>query len=113
MLAGDARWMTVSNSVKAQHGTTTAGDCVFFSDPDAPSHAVGELLLNVALGDEQFSIVSRWRHVGASTDARLRDYSIEDDVAILPSACLLCSCTHRQNEAGTSSFVYVPWEFRV
>ena len=107
------RELTMSNRVNARHGTIITNDCVLFEDPETHAHMASELLSNVAIGDDQLSIVSRWRHVGVSTDPRLRDYAIEDDVTIVPSGCLLVSCTHRQNDAATSSYVYVPLEFRV
>ena len=103
--------LTLSNRVKATHGTVITNDCVFFEDPDNSSRAVGELLMNVGLGDVQLSILSRWRAIGASTDQRLRDFAMEDDVIVVPSGCLVCSCTHRQDVVGATSFVYIPWEF--
>ena len=105
------RELTISNKVKAKHGTVLTNDLAFFEDPESSSRDVGEVLMHVGLGAEQLSVVSRWRTIGASTDPRLRDVAREDDVIIIPSNCLLCACTHRPGD-GATSFVYIPWEFR-
>ena len=102
-----SRELTISNKVKAKHGTVLTNDLAFFEDPESSSRDVGEVLMHVGLGAEQLSAVSRWRTIGASTGPRLRDVAREDDVIIIPSNCRLCACTHRPGD-DAASFVYIP-----
>ena len=100
--AGDA--MRVAREVRGRHGTMRVGDVVFFETPTGIK--VGELLLNIAMGSEEVSVVRPRREIGRSADKCLVQVSTDVDEEVVASSQLLCACTHRPSEENASSFVY-------
>ena len=103
----------VCPELKTANGTASINDVVFIRG-DGGNIWVGELLLNVAVHDEIFVVLSQWRRLepAVSADPLLMRVAVEDHVVIKPASIVAGVCVYRLDVHRKSAYVYLPWEFR-